>query len=183
MEQRLTIHRDRSHLPSLSSFWNFPRISSSFWSPLRFGAHTWNENVEDLFDNMRWGVNRAFDELSESLPVAGVQPQPEVHEDQKSLRINMDLPGLTEEDIDISAKNNVLTISADKHEKRNGSESHYSFSYSTSLPESADIDAADVGFDNQRLRIDIPKKNGGRKLAINVENNREKKAEARREKA
>ena len=129
-------------------------------------------------------MSRIFESMAENIPVpSSIHPQTDVSEDQKSLRIDMDLPGLKAEDLDISTKDDVLTISADKQEKRNGTESHYSFSYSTTLPESANIDAADVNFVNQRLSIEIPKKNGAKKISINAEDAKsENKTEVGKEK-
>ena len=134
MEQKLSIHKNKSSLPALPAFWDLPRISSPFWSPARFSPLGWNDDIEDLLDNTRRNVSRMFENLAENISVPSIQPQTEVSEDQKSLRIDMDLPGLKAEDLDISTKDGVLTISADKQEKRNGTESRYSFSYSTTLP-------------------------------------------------
>jgi HSP20 family molecular chaperone IbpA len=165
MEQKLTVHKNdksRSHQPALSPFWNFPADFSSLWNPaslwnpVRFEPLWWNN---DMFDAARKNMNLAF----ENWFARGLQPYADITGDQKTLRIKMDVPGLEADDIDISADGGMLTISADKQEKQDGTESRYSFSYSTLLPEDANIEQADINLANNRLSIEIPRKSGDMK--------------------
>jgi len=161
MEQKLTVHKNdksRSHQPALSPFWNSPAGFSSLWNPARFEPLWWNN---DMFDTARRNMNLAFNEVFENWFARGLQPYADISEDQKTLRIKMDVPGLEADDIDISADGGMLTISANKQEKQDGTESRYSFNYSTLLPEDANIEQADVNLANHRLSIEIPRKKGG----------------------
>ena len=167
MEQKLTIHKNRSHSQTPPSLWGssseFPAFlnpslaAPSFWSPANFNPLWWENG---LFDDTRRNMTQIFDGFFDNWSARGIQPHADITEDKKSLRIKMDVPGLEADDIDISTDDGVLTISADKQEKQNGTESSYSFSYSTTLPEGANVDQADVNFSNHKLSIEIPKGNG-----------------------
>jgi HSP20 family protein len=160
MEQKLTIHKNnknRNHLPTLSSFLKPPVEFTSMWNPARLEPFWWSN---DIFDAARRNMGLVFDEVFKGMPIQPLQPYADVTEDQKSVRIKMDVPGLDADDIDISTDGGMLTISADKQEKEDGTESRYSFSYTTVLPDDAHVDQADVNFANHRLSIEIPKRNG-----------------------
>ena len=79
--------------------------------------------------------------------------------------LKADLPGMTEEDVNIELENNVLTISGERkteHEEKH--EGYYrlersagAFSRSLTLPEGIDPDALAATFDNGVLEVRIPK--------------------------
>jgi HSP20 family protein len=92
--------------------------------------------------------------------------------------LRADLPGLSEDDIDIELEDNVLTISGEReaeHESRQ--EGYYrverasgSFRRSLTLPEGVDPDGIEAAFDNGVLEVRIPKpeERKPRKVAISV---------------
>jgi len=92
--------------------------------------------------------------------------------------LRADLPGLTEEDVNIELQDNVLTVSGERkfaHEDRK--EGYYrierssgSFTRSLTLPEGIDADAIKASFDNGVLEISIPKpeERKPRRVAITV---------------
>jgi HSP20 family protein len=92
--------------------------------------------------------------------------------------LRADLPGLTEEDVNIELQENVLTVSGERkfaHEDRK--EGYYrverssgSFTRSLTLPEGIDADAIKASFDNGVLEIRIPKpeERKPRRVAITV---------------
>ena len=79
--------------------------------------------------------------------------------------LRADLPGLTEQDVNIELEDNVLTISGERkaeHEERK--EGYYrverasgSFSRSLTLPEGVDPEAVTATFDHGVLEVRIPK--------------------------
>ncbi len=79
--------------------------------------------------------------------------------------LRADLPGLSEEDVNIELEDNVLTISGERkaeHEERK--EGYYrlerasgSFSRSLTLPEGVDPEAVQASFDRGVLEVRIPK--------------------------
>jgi HSP20 family protein len=76
-----------------------------------------------------------------------------------------DLPGMTEDDIDIEIKDNVLTVSgerkSDHEEKGEGfhrvERSFGSFSRSLTLPQGIDADQVEANFDKGVLEVRVPK--------------------------
>ena len=92
--------------------------------------------------------------------------------------LRADLPGLSEDDVDIELEDNVLTVSGERkaeHESR--SEGYYrverasgSFRRSLSLPEGVDPDGIEANFDKGVLEVRVPKpeQRKPRKVAITV---------------
>ena len=79
--------------------------------------------------------------------------------------LKADLPGLSEEDVNIEVEDNVLTISgerkAEQEEKKEGyfrvERAYGSFRRSLTLPEGVDSDAVQASFDRGVLEVRIPK--------------------------
>jgi HSP20 family protein len=92
--------------------------------------------------------------------------------------LRADLPGLSEEDVDIELEDNVLTISGErKAEHEDRQEGYYrverasgSFRRSLTLPEGVDPAAIEASFDKGVLEVRIPKpeERKPRKVAISV---------------
>jgi HSP20 family protein len=81
------------------------------------------------------------------------------------LVLRADLPGMTEDDVSIEIKDNVLTISGERRsENEEKGESFYraerafgSFSRSLTLPEGVSPDAVKASFDKGVLEVRVPK--------------------------
>jgi HSP20 family protein len=92
-------------------------------------------------------------------------PAVDLFEREDSLVLKADLPGLTEDDVQIEVRDHVLTISgerrADFEDKENGyyrvERAFGSFSRSLTLPEGVDADKIAASFDNGVLEVTIPK--------------------------
>ena len=79
--------------------------------------------------------------------------------------LKADLPGMTEQDVNIELENNVLTLSGERkteHEEKH--EGYYrleratgAFARSLTLPEGIDAEAVSATFDNGVLEVRIPK--------------------------
>lgn len=93
-------------------------------------------------------------------------PAIDVHETDQAYVINVDLPGINKDDIEVSLKNGMLTIKAEvKHEdkeEKDGKiirqERHVGH-YMRQLSVGSDIkgDAISANFDNGVLRLELPK--------------------------
>lgn len=78
--------------------------------------------------------------------------------------VKTDLPGLTKEEIEISAQNGILTISGEKkNEDKEKKDGYYlnerfasSFARTISLPKGADVDKAETEFKDGVLTITMP---------------------------
>jgi HSP20 family protein len=92
-------------------------------------------------------------------------PAMDVVETDEHFVLRADLPGLSEQDVNIELDDNVLTISGERqggHEKKG--EGYYraerawgAFSRSLSLPEGVDADGIEASFDSGVLEVRIPK--------------------------
>jgi HSP20 family protein len=152
-QQKLTVHENKSSRFKPASLWNV----QSFWSQANLDPVIWSN---DIFNSTRRNMTQMMEGFFDNWPAQKAHTTADVTEDHKSLRIRMDVPGLQADDIDISTEDGMLIISSDKQENDNGTISHYSFSYSTSLPEEALLEEADVRLENDRLSITIPKSDG-----------------------
>ena len=92
-------------------------------------------------------------------------PPMDLVEDKNDLVLRADLPGLSEDDVDIEVKDGVLTISGErKTEEKKEEEGYYRverafgrFSRSLSLPDGIDPEQVKAKFDNGVLEVRIPK--------------------------
>jgi HSP20 family protein len=115
----------------------------------------------DLFD---W--NRIFERFfDEDIRVSDRIPAVDIHEEDKGYRMEVELPGLTEKDIEIKVENNVLSISSKKDETKEEKEEgyvmkerrNYSFFRNFNLPENISTDKIDASFKNGLLLVSLPK--------------------------
>lgn len=109
-----------------------------------------------------------FDDFFKPLSVQSGDKAPaiDVHESDHAYVVNVDLPGIKKDDIDISLKDGMLTIKAEmKHEdkeEKDGKiirqERHYGqFMRQLSVGSDIKADAISANFDNGVLRLELPK--------------------------
>jgi HSP20 family protein len=92
-------------------------------------------------------------------------PSMDLVESGDELVLRADLPGMTEDDVSIEIKDNVLTVSGERRsENEEKGESFYraerafgSFSRSLTLPEGVSADAVKASFDKGVLEVRVPK--------------------------
>jgi HSP20 family protein len=145
---------------------------------------------EMMQDLMRWDP---FRELSRGVAgggeVTGFIPSFEVKETKDSYVFKADLPGVKEENLDISLTGNRLTISGQRQEekKKDESDRHYihersfgSFSRSFTLPEGIDVDHVQAELKDGVLNVVVPKKPEvqPRRILVKGAGEGEKKAQA-----
>jgi len=111
--------------------------------------------VNDLLRGM---PSESKDSLNAFIPAVNTR------EDENNYYIEVDLPGIKKEDVEISLKDNVLTISGERKFKNEVKEEDYykiesafgKFSRSFTLPENADIENIEAKAENGVLEITIP---------------------------
>jgi HSP20 family protein len=118
-----------------------------------------------------FGLRREIDRLFEDTFGRGESgsswtPAVDVQENQNELRLDVELPGLNPDEVEITADNGVLTIRGEKQiERKEGDESRYhvversygSFLRSFQLPQGLDESRIEASFNNGMLAIHIPK--------------------------
>ena len=113
-------------------------------------------------------LHRLFNTLFEDRASVAQQrwvPSMDLVEADDHFVLKADLPGLSEDDVNIEVRDNALTISGERkaeHEQRERGwyrveRSFGSFSRSLSLPEGVDADAISASFDRGVLSVTIPK--------------------------
>ena len=129
----------------------------------------------DPFFAMQNEMNRVFENFFKSTPSTGIwgsdgeyafSPSIDVNDSEKELTVRAELPGLKEEDLDISIDDEYLTLKGEKkfeeERKENGAtyvESSYgSFQRVIPLGVDIDLDAVDASMKNGVLTIALPKK-------------------------
>jgi HSP20 family protein len=113
-----------------------------------------------------------------SAPLRRWVPAMDLLETEHDFVLRADLPGLSEDDVNIELEDNVLTVSGErKAEHEEHKEGYYrverawgSFSRSLTLPEGIDPNAVHASFDRGVLEVRIPKpeERKPRKVAISV---------------
>ncbi len=104
--------------------------------------------------------------LDEKWPFSTHMPAVNVKETDDTYEITMAAPGLEKNDFKIDVNGSLLTISAEKDEKKEEKDETYSrreysyrsFSRSFSLPEDIFKDKIDANYMNGELRLTLPKK-------------------------
>lgn len=119
----------------------------------------------------RWGWPSVFEE--DNWPSLSnwqeIQENPggiDIYETDDAVVVEAQVPGIDENDVDVTVEGNIITISA-KHEENKEEKDkkktvykctrQTSFNYSTSLPRMVDSDKADAVVQNGVVKVTIPK--------------------------
>ncbi|MBM3666750.1 MAG: Hsp20/alpha crystallin family protein [Actinobacteria bacterium] len=121
-------------------------------------------------DSLQGDMNRLFDRFFDGRPANGGAtrrwiPAMDLVETDEDLVVRADLPGISEDDVEIEIKDNVLTVSGErKSEHEQKGEGYHRverafgrFARSLSLPRGVEADAVSAGFSDGVLEIRIPK--------------------------
>ena len=134
--------------------------------------------------NLHGDMNRWFDDAFKSLGMPSLasnlqprampgislsniyRPQIDVSGDSNYYEINLDIPGLTESDLSLEVKDDVLTIKGQKEERSEDKDKHYyrversygSFQRTLALPDDAIGDEIKANLDKGVLRLEIPRR-------------------------
>jgi HSP20 family protein len=103
-------------------------------------------------------------------------PSIDISETDKQYMIDVEVPGMKKDDIDLNIENNTLTISGErKFEKKEDNkqyhrvESHYgSFSRSFTLPDNVKVDSISASYNNGILNITVDKSEQQMKKQIKI---------------
>lgn len=111
---------------------------------------------------------RPFETMNRMWPstMNGFNPTVDISETDKALKLEAELPGLDEKDLEISISENVLTIKGEKHQESERKDRNYfyaersygSFCRQFTLPASVDEDKIEAAFNKGVLTINMPKR-------------------------
>jgi HSP20 family protein len=126
----------------------------------------------DPFLTLHREMNRLFDDAMRGgvAPSGGqagalLAPHMDVSETDKDVRIQAELPGVSEKDIEVSLNDDMLTIRAEKHQERReerqgthfSERSYGTFQRSLRLPFPVSQDQVQATFENGVLSVTLPK--------------------------
>ncbi len=123
-------------------------------------------------------VMNSLDEQSMESGISAFTPTVNSRETEDAYFIEIDLPGVKKEDIEIDVKDNVLTVSGERKVKEEMKEENYykiesrygKFTRSFTLPKNVNVDKISANSENGVLEIKIPKleevKKEPKKIAI-----------------
>lgn len=116
-----------------------------------------------------FGLRREIDRLFEDTFARDGNawtPAVDIKETEEDIRVELELPGLKPEDVEVTAENGVLTIRGEKRtERKEGEESRYhvversygAFMRTFQLPQGIDEEQINAEFDNGILTLHVPK--------------------------
>ena len=114
-------------------------------------------------------------------------PAVDVKESENEITMDLELPGIKPDDVEITADNGVLTVRGEKKtERKEGSEDRYhviertygSFLRTFQLPQGIDEDQINAHFENGILSIQIPKAALPQPKRIQIEGSAHQKSQA-----
>ncbi len=116
-------------------------------------------------------VAEAFDNLASHLPFANLAKK-----EDSTFHIEVDLPGIKKEDIDIKVEDDVLVVSAVRHYKNELTRDDYYICESSfgkmerrfALPENIDASKIDASYEDGRLEIELHKTEKAKPKSIEI---------------
>jgi HSP20 family protein len=135
------------------------------------GIESFRKNMDKLFDDF-------FFYSPTELFSNEWDPEIDVMEDDKAIRVRADIPGIDEKDLEVKLENNNLVISGEKKEETKDEKKNYifserkfgSFCRTISLPEGVNSDKIKAEFRKGVLQIEIPREDikENKKIKIDV---------------
>jgi HSP20 family protein len=133
--------------------------------------------VATLQDRMNRMFNDQFGALTrvESLTGSFVPPV-DVYEDENSIQVRLEVPGVEEKDIDIQLENNLLTVRGQRNFEEEEKEENFhrierrygSFTRSFTLPTTVNSEGVQADYDKGVLKIQLPKRAEAKPKQIKV---------------
>jgi HSP20 family protein len=137
-------------------------------------------------------MNRLFRESyspedpEEALTTTSFAPPVDIYEDEHTITLKMEVPGIDEKDIDVRLENNTLTVHGERKIEKEEKEENFrrierqygSFIRSFTLPSSVDPGQASANYDKGVLKITLAKKADAKPKQIKVNVGSEKSLEA-----
>lgn len=129
-------------------------------------------DVERIFENFFGVATSPFSMLSRPFTNYGenalVIPSVDVKESDNAIEITAELPGIKEDDIELTLRDGILTLRGEKRVEREDKADNYhmterrfgSFQRSFRLPEQVNHEACEANYENGVLHIVLPKREG-----------------------
>lgn len=134
--------------------------------------------VDRVFENFwsGFGTPSLLRENGGALGVTGLEVRVDTSEDEKAYHVTTELPGLSEQDVEVTFADNTLTISGEKKSESEVKEENYhrrersfgAFRRSFSLPAEVDEEKISASFKDGVMTIELPKSKTAQKKAKKI---------------
>ena len=123
----------------------------------------------------------------EALTTTSFAPPVDIYEDEHTITVKMEVPGIDEKDIDVRIENNTLTVHGERKMEKEEKEENFrrverqygSFTRSFTLPSSVDSGQVSAHYDKGMLKINLAKKAEAKPKQIKVNVGSEKTLETK----
>ena len=151
------------------------------WDPFREYV-TLQDRVNRLFREAQSGEGR-----EEALTTSTFAPPVDVYEDEHSIILKIEVPGIDEKDIDVRIENNTLTVHGERKFEKEEKEENYrrverqygSFTRTFTLPIAVDPEKVEANYDKGVLKVQLAKKSEAKPKQIKVNVGSEKTLEGK----
>jgi len=139
------------------------------WDPFR-----------DLY-SLQNRLNRLFEEQysggrEESLTTGAFVPPVDIYEDEHSIQLKLEVPGIEQKDLDVKVENNTLTVSGERKFEQEQKEENFhrierrygSFTRSFTLPSTVNTEDINATYENGVLKVRLAKRAEAKPKQIKV---------------
>lgn len=120
---------------------------------------------DDLFDRMWSGMLGPLGQDVEDIRVWDF----DVQENDKEITVRAEMPGFEENEINVELNNDVLTVRAEKQQKRDGGQEYRKFYRSVTLPSGINAEQAQATYRNGVLELHLPRPEGSQAKRITIQ--------------
>jgi len=154
------------------------------WEPFRELS-----TMQDRVNRMNRLLRESFspEGPEEALTTTSFAPPVDIYEDEHTIAVKMEVPGIDEKDIDVRIENNTLTVHGERKIEKEEKEENFrrverqygSFTRSFTLPSSVDTGHVSANYEKGVLKISLAKKAEAKPKQIKVNVGSEKTVEAK----
>ena len=154
------------------------------WEPLREFS-----TMQDRMNRMNHFFRESYspEVPEEALTTTSFAPLVDIYEDEHTIALKMEVPGIDEKDIDVRLENNTLTVHGERKIEKEEKEENFrrierqygSFTRSFTLPSSVDPGQVTANYDKGVLKITLAKKADAKPKQIKVNVGSEKILDAK----
>src|SRR6266496_3976798 len=140
------------------------------WDPFR--------EFSTLQDRMNRLFRDNYGDREEALTTTSFAPPVDIYEDEHTITLKIEVPGIDEKDIDVKIENNTLTVHGERKFEKEEKEENFrrverqygSFTRSFTLPTTVDAETVQAHYDKGILKIQLAKKAEAkpRQIKVNV---------------
>jgi HSP20 family protein len=152
------------------------------WDPIR-ELYSLQNRMNRLFEEQYGGGKE------DSLTTAGAfVPPVDIYEDEHSIQLKLEVPGIDEKNLDVKVENNTLTVTGERKFEKEEKEENFrrverrygSFTRSFTLPNTVNTEDINASYDNGVLNVRLAKRAEAKPKQIKVNVGSQKSIEGKK---